>query len=296
MTGQVAAYADLHIHSHHSDGLHAPGELVRMARDLGVRAIALADHDSVDGIDEALAQGLLLGVEVIPAVELSVDFRGYNDVHLLGYFIDHRDPAFRARLAQFRDSRRERGRAIVERINARLARDKRGTISYEEVLAAAGGAVGRPHIGRILMEKGLVKTMEDAFSKFLEPCNVPKRRMPMAEALAELKRIGGVAVLAHPQSLSSDRPTVQKMLRELAAMGLDGVEVFSNMCYKEEDIVYFNNLATQLGLVPTGGSDFHGFEDDAAIGRLRGGANLPYRLVESLREVKERNGRPEVAA
>jgi predicted metal-dependent phosphoesterase TrpH len=278
---------DLHLHSNYSDGLHPPEELVKMAAKKGVRAIALTDHDSIDGIDEALAAGKRLGVEVIPAVELTVALRGYRDVHLLGYLIDHRDQAFAARLAAFRKSRDERGRTIVDRINARLSRDNRESIDYKEVLAIAGGAVGRPHIARVLIGKGLARDIEDAFDKFLKPCNVSKFQFPMVDAITEIKRIGGVAVLAHPSSISGERTTVQTMIGEMVTLGLEGLEVFANMCYKD-DIIFFNNLATRLGLAVTGGSDYHGFDDDLEIGFCRRELAVSYRLVEKLKDVQDR--------
>jgi predicted metal-dependent phosphoesterase TrpH len=287
MEQQTGKYIDLHLHSHYSDGLHSPGEMVRLAAEKGVRAIALTDHDSVDGIDEALAVGESLGVEVIPAVELSVAFRGYRDVHLLGYLIDHRDHAFAAMLATFRKSRDERGRTIVDRINDRLSRDNRESITYEEVLAVAEGAVGRPHIARVLIGKGLARNIEDAFDKFLKPCNVAKFQIPLAEAISEIRRIGGVAVLAHPSSISAERTILKAMIGEMVTMGLDGLEVFSNMCYKV-DISFINDLATQLGLAVTGGSDYHGFDDDVEIGLGRGGQAVSYRLVEILKDVRGR--------
>ncbi|MGA2152713.1 MAG: PHP domain-containing protein [Geobacteraceae bacterium] len=280
-------YVDLHLHSCYSDGLHPPAELVRMAAEKGVRAIALTDHDSVDGIDEALEAGERLGVEVISGVELTVAFRGYRDVHLLGYLIDHRDQAFTASLAEYRTTRGERGRKIVDRINSRLVHEKRGSIAYEEVLAVAGGAVGRPHIARVLIGKGFARTIEEAFDRYLVPCDVPKFQLPMAEAMTEVQRIGGVAVLAHPPSICDDRTILTSMIRELAGIGLDGLEVFCNMCYKD-DINYFNNLAVQLGLAITGGSDYHGFEDDVEIGCGRGELAVAYRLVETLKEVRDR--------
>jgi predicted metal-dependent phosphoesterase TrpH len=280
---------DLHLHSLYSDGLHPPSELVRMAAEKGLQAIAIADHDSVEGIDEAMAAGESLGVEVIPAVELSVSFRGYRDVHLLGYLIDHHDPLFAARLEEFRIRRDDRGRAILERINARLSWEKKGSIAYEEVLEVAGGAVGRPHIARVLMGKGLARSIEDAFEKYLEPCNVPKFQIHFADAIAEVKRIGGVSVLAHPPSISKNMVTLKNIIRNLSEMGLDGLELFSNMCYKE-DIIFFNNLSTQLGLLVTGGSDYHGFHDDEEVGELRGGMTIPYELVERLRDAQAQIG------
>jgi predicted metal-dependent phosphoesterase TrpH len=187
----MTRYVDLHLHSIHSDGICTPTELVRMAKAKGLRAIALADHDSVDGIDEALAAGAEHGVEVIPALELSVAFRKQSDIHLLGYYIDHHDATLLDKLEKFRRRRDERGKTIVDRINTRLQSQGRSEVSYEEVLASAKGAVGRPHIGRVLIAKGVASTMEDAFARFLGPCNEPKRYFPMNEALAEIKRAGG---------------------------------------------------------------------------------------------------------
>jgi len=284
-------YVDLHLHSCYSDGIHPPAELVRMAAEKGLRAIALTDHDSVDGIDEALAAGERLGVEVIPGVELTVAFRGYRDVHLLGYLIDHRDRAFASRLTEFRTARDGRGRKIVELINARLVHENKGSIDYGEVLAVAGGAVGRPHVARVLIGKGFARSIEEAFESYLVPCNVPKFQIPMAEAMAEVRRIGGVTVLAHPPSICEDRATLKEMIRELAGMGLDGLEVFSNMCYKD-DINFFNNLAVQLGLALTGGSDYHGFEADVEMGRGRGELAVAYHLVETLKAVRGRRDGP----
>jgi predicted metal-dependent phosphoesterase TrpH len=278
-------FLDLHLHSRYSDGTHSPAELVRMAADRGLKAIALADHDSVDGIDEALAAGARYGVEVIPAVELSVAFRGHRDVHLLGYLIEHRDPAFAAMLEQFRKRREERGRAITERVNARLSHEHKGSIDHEEVLAMAGGAVGRPHIARVLISKGFARDMQDAFTRYLGPCNVPKLYMPITDALAEVKRIKGVAVLAHPSSISPDRPTLRGVIEELASLGLDGIEVYNNMCY-DDDMIFFEKMATRLGLAMTGGSDFHGFEDDVEMGLGRGGLAVAYRCVEALKDLR----------
>lgn len=276
-------YVDLHLHSIHSDGVHTPTELVEMAARLGLKAIAIADHDSVDGIDEARAAAAARGVEVISAVELSVEHKRFQDIHLLGFCIDHRDPVFRDRLGEFRHRRDDRGRAIVTRINKRLARQGRGVISYEEIQQQVTGALGRPHIAGALLAKGYAHDMQDAFVQYLIPCNVPKRYFPMAEALAEIHRIGGVAVLAHPPTITPDRMRLGGLVRELAAMGLDGLEVFSNCCF-DDDMIFLESLAHELGLVMTGGSDFHGFESDVCMGSGRGGLAVAYRLAAGLKE------------
>jgi predicted metal-dependent phosphoesterase TrpH len=280
----MTRYVDLHLHSIHSDGIRTPTELVRMAQAKGLRAIALADHDSVDGIDEALAAGAEHGVEVIPALELSVAFGKQSDIHLLGYYIDHHDATLLAKLEKFRRRRDERGKAIVDRINTRLQGQGKSEVSYEEVLASAKGAVGRPHIGRVLIAKGIASTMEDAFARFLGPCDEPKRYFPMDEALAEIKRVGGVSVLAHPSSITNNRKELHSLIRTLADMGLGGVEVFNNRrC--DDSAKFLETLAAELGLTMTGGSDFHGFENDIEMGTGRGGLAVPYRWVEALREL-----------
>lgn len=275
-------YVDLHIHSYFSDGIHSPAELVRMAAERNLAAIAIADHDSVSSIDEALGAATSFNVEVIPAVELSVEYGHYRDMHILGYYIDHRDRELQQKLAEFRSIRDNRGKAIVEKINRRLAARRESGISYDEVLATAGEAVGRPHIARILVEKGYSRDMEDAFRKFLIPCDVPKLYMPAKEAIAEIWRVGGVAVLAHPTTVTDERNDLRKLVGDLAALGLDGIEVFNNMCFKD-DMLFLEKIAYDFGLIMTGGSDYHGIEDDVEIGIGRGGLAVSYRLAESLK-------------
>lgn len=273
---------DLHVHSNHSDGLHSPAELVRMALSQGLAAIAIADHDTVNGLDEAIAVGAELGIEVIPAVELSAEFGRYRDMHILGYHFDYRDAGLGQMLAEFRLNRDNRGRAIVEKINRRLLDGRKEPISYDEVIGLAGGAVGRPHIGRALLEHGYARDMEDAFRRYLIPCDVPKRYIPAADAIFEIRRTGGVSVLAHPLTISTDRRELKKIISELAALGLDGVEVFNNMCF-QDDMIFFESLCGELGLLMTGGSDFHGFENDVEIGTGRGGLAVAYRLAEAIK-------------
>lgn len=277
---------DLHVHSKYSDGIHAPADLVRMAAEQGLAAIAIADHDTVDGIDEALLAGASLGVEVIPAVELSAEHGRHRDMHILGYHIDHRDPLLAQMLSEFRTNRDIRGQAIVDRINRRLSAGRKAPLSYDDVLSLAGGAVGRPHIGRMLIERGYARDMEDAFRRYLIPCNVPKRYIHAADAILEIRRTGGVAVLAHPMTVSDDRRELRRVVSELAALGLDGLEVFNNMCYKD-DMLFLEFLCGEFGLLMTGGSDFHGFEDDVTIGIGRGGLAVSHRLADSVKNLAE---------
>jgi len=280
-------FVDLHLHTNYSDGIHPPARIVELAAQKGLAAIAISDHDSVSGIDEALAAGADLGVEVIPAVELSVEYGKHHDIHLLGYFIDHRDPNFNRTLADYRTRRDARGKAIVDRINEKLKVHHLPAISYEEVAALAKEALGRPHIARILVEKGAARDMEDAFRRYLGPCNVPKKYFPVQEAIETVHSLGGVAVLAHPHSISSDRAILKTVVSELARLGLDGLEVFNNMCF-DDDMIFLENLARTHGLTITGGSDYHGVEDDVQIGTGRGGLAVSYLWVEHLREISAR--------
>ena len=276
-------HVDLHLHSLHSDGILAPAELVERGARLGLQAIALADHDTVAGIDEALAAGCRQGVEVIPAIELSVEYGRYQDIHLLGYFIDHRDREFQERLDLFRTRRDDRGRAIVERINTRLRQEKRGEIPYSEVVDLAQGVLGRPHIARVLVARGLARDVQDAFDRYVVPCNVPKLYFPMTEALAEIRRIGGISVLAHPATITDNRTVLKGLLKELAAAGLEGIEVCNNLCNRDE-MIFLEGIARSLGLLKTAGSDYHGFEGELETGTGRSGFPVPYRWVQAMKE------------
>jgi len=274
---------DLHLHSTRSDGVRTPSELVAMACGLGLKAIALADHDSVDGIDEALAAGQSCGLEVLPAVELSVAFGSYRDVHLLGYLLNHRDPDFLATLEDFRDKRERRSEAIIDKINDRLACEGRAAIAAAEAAALAGGALGRPHIAQVLVGKGYAANMQDAFVRYLIPCDVPKRYFPADEALATIRRLGGVPVLAHPTSITNDRATLFGILDALRALGLEGIEAFNNICGEQES-AWLRGYAEQHGLVWTGGSDYHGIEEGISMGSGRGSMAIPYSCVEALKK------------
>ncbi len=260
---------DLHVHSTCSDGLLPPAAVVKKAAAEGLTLLALADHDSVAGIRAAVAAGRQTGVSVLSAVELSVEYGHYHDVHLLGFGIDADDARFATLLATFRERRETRGEQIVQRINQKLTDEGRAPIDVTAVQARAEGALGRPHIARVLMDAGYVKEMEEAFDRYLEPCNVPKEYFPVAEAIKEIHRLGGVAVLAHPQSVSDDRGTIRRVIGELKAMGLDGIEAHNSMG-SSQDALVLERLALDLDLLTTGGSDFHGFGDDSPMGTIHG--------------------------
>jgi predicted metal-dependent phosphoesterase TrpH len=274
---------DLHTHSNYSDGALTPLELVRRAAEAELVAIAIADHDSVAGVNEGISAGTLLNIEVIPAVELSTQFKTWQDVHLLGYGIDVTDSTFLEKLNGFRERREHRNIDILERVNNALADENRTAIELSEVLAFARDTIGRPHIARALLEHGYVSSVEDAFRRYLVPCNVPKCYWPIDDAIQEIRRIGGVAVLAHPTSVSTDRQELRDTIRELSAIGLDGIEVFNNMAQADE-MEFLRRLATELGLLVTGGSDFHGIEEGLEMGKGRGGIRFSVSLLAPIKE------------
>lgn len=272
---------DLHIHSTSSDGILKPSELVKMAADLKITAIAIADHDSVDGIDEAASAAKEFDITVIPAVELSVEYGKYHDVHLLGYWINHVDPAFKQMLAHFRERRESRGLKVIEKINSKLVSEGRTPITSSEVMALAEGALGRPHIARILIEKGHSANMQDAFTDYLQPCNVPKEYLAFDAAVDEIRRIGGVPVLAHPQSLTRNRDELVKIIRDMSEKGLGGIEAFNTMGF-DGDESFLKGLASSLGLAVTGGSDYHGTEEGLCMGKGRGNLYVSDEILEAL--------------
>lgn len=278
---------DLHIHSNFSDGAYTPSELVLRAVSQGVTTIALADHDSVSGVAEACQAGASVHVEVIPAVELSVACGEWQDVHLLGYGIDCTDQKFLASLEAFRQRRAVRNDEILERVNDQLRVEGKEELSRDRVRSFAQDSIGRPHIARALLERGYVDCMENAFRNYLVPCNVPKYYWDMDEAIAEIHRIGGVAVLAHPTSVIKDLGRLAAFIDELHSDGLDGIEVYNNMGWPQE-IEFLRRLAGDTGLLITAGSDFHGCEEGLEIGKGREGIRFDSALLAPLYECIQR--------
>lgn len=275
------SHIDLHLHSTSSDGVLSPSAVVAAAADAGLSAIALCDHDTVLGVDEATTAGAARDVRVLAGVELSVAFQGYQDVHLLGYCIDQTNRTLLDRLSAFALRRANRNREIVASINQLLREQQREPLEIAEVEALAGGVLGRPHIARALIARGYVSDMEQAFECYLVPCNVPKYYWPMEEALQVIRQAGGVAVLAHPTSISREHPELEQIITALGLLGLDGIEVYNNMA-SEPDTIFLQRLATKLGLLVTGGSDFHGIDAEDRIGKGRGGIRFPETMLPPL--------------
>jgi len=274
---------DLHMHSSCSDGVLPPDQLVLAAQEAGLNHIALCDHDTIGGVEAAIATGKQCGVEVIPGVELSVCFKGYSDVHLLGYWIDIHAPELTEQLDAFAFRRANRNREIVLAVNQLLHQEGKEPLNIHEVEALADGVMGRPHIARALLQRGYVTGMEDAFSRYLVRCDVPKTYWSLEDALATIQRIGGVAVLAHPTSITRDQQILTALISELKELGLDGIEVYNTLA-TEHETMFLQGLSNRLNLLPTGGSDFHGIEEHDLIGKGRGGIRFSDALLPPLRK------------
>lgn len=245
----AVAYVDLHAHSTASDGSRAPADVVREAKRIGLHAIALTDHDTLAGIDAAVAAGAELGIRVVPGVELSAV---ENDVetHILGLHLsDTRE--MEAQLATLREMRRSRAVRIVQRLNELGVR-----IEFNAVLEqAAGGAIGRPHVARAMIAEGWAVDFRDAFERYLgngRPAFVAKDRLAVADAIRMIHGAGGLAILAHPAQ-GATRARIEAFANE----GMDGVEV-RHPSHSSEDITRILALVDHFSLVPSGGSDWHG--------------------------------------
>jgi hypothetical protein len=277
---------DLHLHTTHSDGSSTPAEVVHLARRAGVTALAITDHDITTGVAEAAATGQQLEIEIIPGIEISSTLDD-SELHVLGYFLDPRDPALNERLTVLRESRHRRNPQIIERLQT-MGID----ITYEEVRALARtDSVGRPHIARILVGKGVVGTAQEAFDRFLaegRPAYVPRMLPSPAEAVQWIKAARGLAVLAHPTWIKATTGTPADLVRQLKADGLDGVEVHYSTHTPRQTREYLD-LATRLGLLVTGGSDFHGLtKPDIQVGVGRGTLHIPETLLPKLKEAAAR--------
>jgi len=269
---------DLHVHTTASDGTLSPREVVRRARHLGMVAVGVCDHDTTEGLDEALAAAEEEGVELVPGVEINCHSDDDAEVHILGYYVDWHQPELCRILANLRRSRRERMACMVSRLAALGVE-----VSLDEVLAEAGPAApGRLHLARVMVNRGYVDTVPEAFDRYLHdggPAYVPRLRMSPVSAVALIRRAGGVPVLAHP-GLGG----VERLLNQLLQEGLLGLEVV-HPHHRPEDVVRYRALAAQYGLIPTGGSDCHG--PSAGACALLGRYCVDYQVVARLKEARD---------
>lgn len=277
---------DLHVHTTASDGSDTPREVVRRARDAGLAAVAITDHDTIDGVAEALAAGRELGLEVVPGVELSTDFRG-KAIHVLGYFIDHTHGPLAAKLAWAREQRNNRNNRLVARFN-----ELGVPLTLAQVEAEAGGEViGRPHFAKVLINLGVVETNNEAFDRYLGTrgrAYLPKVRFDAPTALSLILDAGGLPVFAHPVITGWTPLEIDDAAAELQGLGLAGIEVFYSH-HNPTQALYLADIATRRGLSMTGGSDYHGdVNPEIRLGYGLGDLCVSYRLLDELKQAHAR--------
>ncbi len=266
--------ADLHIHTIHSDGVLTPKEIIEKCSQRHLKAIAITDHDNVQGVKEAIQEGAIAGIEVITGVELSVEIDG-RDIHILGYCIDIENTTLQYELEKFRTARFKRAERMVEKLNAMNI-----PLSMTNVLEESkGGAIGRPHIANALLHSGFICTYHEAFTKYIGtdcPAYETKIHFSPQEAIELIKNAGGVAVIAHPAKYASAND-IQRLIK----MGIDGIETIhpsNTMSHR----LYYEKLAKEHGLLTTGGSDYHGvaeYED-----KILGVSTISYNVVEQIKQ------------
>lgn len=269
----MTSRADLHIHSTASDGALTPTQLAAAAAELHLAAIALTDHDTVDGINEAVAAAKGTGVEVVPAVEISTVHETGAEVHVLGYFLNHSHQELTECLGVLASARYERGRKMVELLNQVGVQ-----VSFERVVEiAGGGAIGRPHVARAIQEVGAASSMNSAFGKFLQeggPGFVPRYKISPSRAVTLIRNAGGVACCAHVAKLKHD-----EILVELISQGLQGIEAY-HPDHTRAGARFYERFARKHNLIATGGSDAHCIGGDKPG---VGGVTVPYDVVDELR-------------
>ncbi|HEY5387485.1 MAG TPA: PHP domain-containing protein [Thermoleophilia bacterium] len=272
---------DLHAHTTFSDGSLTPTQLVEAAAALGLTAVAVSDHDTVDGLPEALAAGERLGIRVVPGVELNLEHDRVT-MDMLGYFLGGRpSEELKAELAELRLYRDERNGRILERL-AELGYP----LDPDDLSAAAeNGAVGRPHIGEAMVRRGYATSISDAFERFLRrgaPAWVDRRRLSLGAAMRLLRASGGLPVLAHPGIIRTSTAGLEHVVRDAAKLGMAGIECYYPL-HDEAAVASCLALADKYALVPTGGSDFHGtVKPHAHLGVGSAGLPLPDELLANL--------------
>ncbi len=270
---------DLHVHTTASDGTCRPAEVVRLAKEIGLSAIAITDHDTVAGYAEAAEAGKELGLEVVPGIEISTRYLG--PVHILGYYLDTASPVLNEVTDWLVHDRDKRNRKI-----AKLMRDDGIPVDYDAMRERFGAVIGRPHFAELLVELGYAESVQDAFSRYVnrgQKYYAARSFLPIERSIRLIREAGGVPVLAHPFQYKLDDGQLRGLLELCVKNGLLGMECrYSG--YTEEQMQYLLALAKEYSLVPTGGSDFHGsVKPHIALGDGTGGLFVPYRFLNGVK-------------
>jgi predicted metal-dependent phosphoesterase TrpH len=285
----MSEYVDLHCHSTASDGTLAPHDVVRLAKELGLSALALTDHDSIGGIAEASAEAAKLGLDFISGIEISCEYPHPGTMHILGYGVDPTSPTLLALTTTLLEGRDNRNPKIIEKLQSLGVAI---TMDEVEIEAKATGAnsnkpIGRPHIAAVLLRKSYVSSIKQAFDKYLAPGGLAyfdKERLTMGQAMGRIIGSGGLPVLAHPVQLRTENDAqLERVIKDLVDLGLAGLEVV----HSDHDaplVEKYAGLADRYNLLKTGGSDFHGTnKKDISLGNARG-RRVPREFFDALVE------------
>ncbi len=277
---------DLHTHSTASDGSLSPSELIDYAVQKRLAAVALTDHDTVSGLTEARDRALQRKIEFVPGLEISVKY-DKGTMHILGYYIEWEMPFLDQALKELQEARKRRNPLMIKRLNELGVH-----ITMDEVRdASGGGQIGRPHMAKVMVEKGYAKSIDDAFERYLKkngPAYIEKSRLDMASAIDLIRKAGGVPVLAHPFTLNIDIESLEIFIRRLKKLGLVGIEAYYSE-HTTSQIDDYLDLARRYDLIVTGGSDFHGHnKDEIDIGIGKGNLRISYELLEILKNTHKK--------
>ena len=274
---------DFHTHSTRSDGTMTPAELVQHAKNVGLSAFALTDHDSVDGIEEAQNEAEKIGVEFIPGIEFSAAEE--TEIHIIGLYIDPTNETLLKTINKLKNSRKRRMEDICRKL-----RSLGFEITHDEALLIGGGHfVGRAHIAKLMVQKGYCNTVQECFDKYIglgKPAYSEKNELTATEAVESIRAAGGLAFLAHPHQTKYNLNQLEELLLKLKAVGLNGLEGYYSE-YTPEHIADYRLLAQKLKLAFSGGSDFHGaMKPHIAMGTGKGNLNIPYYVLDNIKDIK----------
>lgn len=281
---QYPPIIDLHTHSTCSDGTYTPTELVELAKKIGLSALALTDHDTIDGLEEFQTAGKACGIETISGIEFAALWERYHhpEIHIVGLGFDPNHPLLGERMKDIRQSRHIRNLKMCEKLSSIGLH-----ITLEEVAANAGGEIiTRAHFANVLLQKGYIKKKEDAFSRYIStglPGYVEREFLSPELCIRTIKEAGGAAVLAHPTLYGLEPEQLKELCRELIPYGLDGIEC-QYSTYSPAETKAITALAEEMGLLPSGGSDFHGKNKPTIhLGSGKGNLAIPYAFWQGLR-------------
>lgn len=278
------SFIDLHVHSTASDGTLTPSEVIKEAAQIDLSAIALTDHDTVDGIEEALHAAKHYNLKLIPGIELTCHAMG-KEIHMLGFFLNHKDPQLLEQLELLRINRSNRN----ERMLAAFQKDGFPITMEKLQHGNPDTVITRAHFARVLVEEGIVSSKDAAFQKYLgdgKKYYIPRSEIKPADAIRYIIEAGGVPVLAHPYEYHLANSQLFTLIKELTEIGLKGIEVYHSNNYQQQSS-YLRNLTHEFGLAATGGSDFHGLnKPDIKLGTGRGGLKVHESLLEELEKYR----------